>query len=484
MDYEAVIGLEVHAQLLTATKLFCGCSSRFGGEPNTRTCPVCLGMPGVLPVLNKRAVEFAIRASIALGCEIQDKSVFARKNYFYPDLPKGYQISMYERPFSTKGRLEIEVKGQKKTIGITRIHMEDDAGKLVHAGEFARAEFSFVDLNRTGTPLLEIVSEPDLRAPEEAVEYVKRLRNILVYIGVCDGNMQEGSLRCDANASVRARGETKFGTRTEIKNMNSFRNIERALAYEIERQTKLCQCGEQVVQETRLWDDEAGKTAGMRGKEEAHDYRYFPDPDLIPITVDQQWIEKVRGELPELPAGKKDRFVKDYGIPEYDAHLLTQDKTLADYFEDAIKEGAPAKWAANWIMTELLRELNAEEKTAGQSPVKPVQLAALFKLIDNGTISGKIGKSVFVQMYRTGREPGELVKEQGLTQVSDDAEIASMVEESIKENPKQLEQFLAGKDKLFGFFVGQVMNKSQGKANPGLVNKILAEKLSKLKEKA
>jgi len=484
MEYEAVIGLEVHAQLLTDSKLFCTCSTRFGAEPNTQTCPVCLGMPGVLPVLNKKAVEFAIRAALAMNCAIAEKSVFARKNYFYPDLPKGYQISMYERPFSTKGWLIIDAQGQKKKIGITRIHMEDDAGKLVHAGDFARAEFSYVDLNRTGVPLLEIVSEPDIRSPEEAAEYIRQLRNLLVYIGVCDGNMQEGSLRCDANVSVRPRGESRFGTRAELKNMNSFRNIQRALAYEIERQTRLCECGEAVVQETRLWDDASGKTMGMRGKEEAHDYRYFPDPDLIPIAVDRDWIEQVRKDLPELPGQKKDRFLKNYALPEYDAELLTQDKVLADYFESAIRQGAPPKWASNWIMTELLRELNAAEKSADQCPVTPEKLAGLHKLIEKGTISMKIAKSVFAEMYKTGKTAAAVVQEQGLVQLSDDSEILKMIDGALRENPKQLEQYLAGRDKLFGFFVGQIMKKSRGKANPGLVNKLLQEKLNKLKEKA
>jgi len=482
MEYEAVIGLEVHAQLLTDSKLFCSCSTRFGAAPNTQTCPVCLGMPGVLPVVNKKAIEFTMRAALAMHCTIAKKNVFARKNYFYPDLPKGYQISQYEFPLSKSGWIEIDLNGNKKKIGITRIHMEDDAGKLVHAGDFARAEHSYVDLNRTGVPLIEIVSEPDLRAPEEAAEYMRQLRNILVYLGVCDGNMQEGSLRCDANVSVRPQGSNKFGTRTELKNMNSFRHIQRALSYEIDRQIKLCECGEEVVQETRLWDEGGGKTIGMRGKEEAHDYRYFPDPDLIPMTIDNEWIESVRKSLPELPAQKKDRFIKNYGIPEYDAALLTQDKLLADYFEDVVKQGAPAKWASNWIMTELLRELNAEEKSAAECPVKPDQLAGLYRLIAGGTISGKIAKSVFADMYRTGKNAEDVVKEQGLTQLSDDAQIAKLVDEAIQESPKQVEQFLSGRDKLLGFFVGQVMKKSQGKANPQLVNKIVTDKLNRLKE--
>jgi aspartyl-tRNA(Asn)/glutamyl-tRNA(Gln) amidotransferase subunit B len=481
MEYEVVIGLEVHAQLLTDSKIFCGCSTKFGGEPNTQTCPVCLGMPGVLPVLNKKVVEFAMKTALAMGCTIAKRSIFARKNYFYPDLPKGYQISQYERPLAEHGCIEIEVNGARKRVGITRIHMEEDAGKLVHAGDFAHSACSYVDLNRTGVPLMEIVSEPDMRSPEEAAEYMKQLRNILVYLGVCDGNMQEGSLRCDANVSIMPKGSAKFGTRAELKNMNSFRNVARALAYEVERQTKLVESGGTVVQETRLWDEAAGKTVSMRSKEEAHDYRYFPDPDLIPIETSEEWIGKIRASLPELPAQKKERFMKEYGLPEYDAALLTQDKELADYLETVIKEGALAKWASNWIMGELLRELNAEEKTARQCPVKPEQLAGLYKLVENGQISSKIAKTVFSEMYKTGKSADEVVKEQGLTQVSDDSEIKKLVDDVIAENPKQLEQVLAGKDKLVGFFVGQIMKKSQGKANPQMVNDILAAKIKQLK---
>ena len=483
MDYEAVIGLEVHAQLLTDSKIFCSCSTKFGAEPNTHTCPVCLGMPGVLPVLNKKVVEYTLRTALAFNCKIARRSIFARKNYFYPDLPKGYQISQYELPIAENGWVEIEVDGKKKRIGIKRIHMEEDAGKLVHAGDFARADYSYVDFNRTGVPLIEIVSEPDIRSPEEAGEYMRQLRNILVYLEVCDGNMQEGSLRCDANVSVRPKGSSEFGTRTEIKNMNSFRNIQRALAYEIERQIKVLESGGEVVQETRLWDEASGKTIGMRGKEEAHDYRYFPDPDLIPLEIDDAWIERVKNSLPELPGEKKQRFIQQYQIPEYDAGILTQDKDLADYFEAVVKQGAPAKWTSNWIMSELLRELNAQERSARDCPVSPAQLARLYQLIEKGTISQKIAKSVFIEMYQTGKDPEQVVKEQGLEQVSDEGAIAQIIDEVLRENPKQVEQYLSGKEKVRGFFIGQVMKKTQGKANPQLVNKLLDEKLKQLKEK-
>ncbi len=482
MEYEAVIGLEVHAQLLTDSKIFCGCSTKFGGEPNTQTCPVCLGMPGVLPVLNRKVVEYALRTAVALNCAIAEKSVFARKNYFYPDLPKGYQISMFERPLAEHGWIELELAGGKKRIGITRIHMEEDAGKLVHSGEFARADYSYVDLNRTGVPLMEIVSEPDLRAPEEAAEYMRQLRSILVYLGVCDGNMQEGSLRCDANVSVMPKGSTKFGTRAELKNMNSFRNVQRALEYEIVRQKKVIESGGEVIQETRLWDDEMGKTGGMRGKEDAHDYRYLPDPDLIPLKVDEDWIGQIRQSLPELPGRKKGRFVLQYNIPEYDAGVLTQDQGLAEYFEAVIKAGAASKWASNWMMGELMRELNEQNKSAGDCPVKPEELAGLYRLIEKGAISSKIAKNVFLEMFRNGKSAEQVVREQGLTQVSDDSVIRKMIEEAIAENPKQLAEYLSGKDKMSGFFVGQVMKKSQGKANPQMVNQILAEALKKLKE--
>jgi aspartyl-tRNA(Asn)/glutamyl-tRNA(Gln) amidotransferase subunit B len=477
MDYEAVIGLEVHAQLLTRSKIFCGCSTEFGAPPNTHVCPVCLGMPGVLPVLNRQVAEFALRAGLALHCQIREKSLFARKNYFYPDLPKGYQISMFEAPLCEHGWLEIPADGKSKRVSIIRIHMEEDAGKLVHAGEFEDAAESFVDLNRAGVPLMEIVSGPDLRSPEEAAEYMRTLRNILVYLEVCDGNMEEGSLRCDANVSIRPRGEQKFGTRAELKNMNSFRHVEKALAFEIERQKRVLESGGKVVQETRLWNAEAGKTTSMRGKEESHDYRYFPDPDLVPLVVDRDWIERVRSGLPELPEQKRARFIAQYGLPEYDAGVLTAEKALADYFEATVKAGVEPKPASNWIMAELLRELKEDERDLRDCPVKPNQLADLIQLIHAGTISGKIAKSVFVEMFKTGRDPAAIVEEKGLKQVTDTAAIEQAIDEVIAKNPTQLEQYRAGKVKVFGFFVGQVMKATSGKANPELVNELLKKKL-------
>jgi len=479
MDYEAVIGLEVHAQLLTRSKIFCNCSTEFGAPPNTHVCPVCLGMPGVLPALNRQAVEFAIRTGLALHCQIKPKSLWARKNYFYPDLPKGYQISMFEAPLCENGWLEIAGNGGTRRVSIIRIHLEEDAGKLVHAGEFEDAAESFVDLNRAGVPLMEIVSGPDLRAPEEAAEYMRALRNILVYLDVCDGNMEQGSLRCDANVSLRPRGDRKFGTRTELKNMNSFRHVEKALAYEIERQKRVLDSGGAVVQETRLWNAEEGKTFGMRGKEESHDYRYFPDPDLLPLQVDEEWIERVRQNLPELPEQKKARLAAAHGLPESDAGVLTADKRLADYFEAVVRAGVEPKPAANWIMAELLRELKNDERDVRQCPVQPAQLAALIKLIAAEIISGKIAKTVFAEMYRSGKDPEAIVKEQGLVQVTDTASIEKAIAEVIAANPKQLEQYRSGKTKVFGFFVGQVMKAFSGKANPELVNQLLRKKLDR-----
>jgi aspartyl-tRNA(Asn)/glutamyl-tRNA(Gln) amidotransferase subunit B len=438
-------------------------------------------MPGVLPVLNRRAVEFAIRTGLALHCRIQPRSLWARKQYFYPDLPKGYQISMFEAPLCEQGWLEIgsDPAGKRGTrrVSIIRIHLEEDAGKLVHAGEFEDAAESFVDLNRAGVPLMEIVSGPDLRAPAEAADYMRALRNILVYLDVCDGNMQEGSLRCDANVSLRPRGEEKLGTRAELKNMNSFRHVEKALAFEIERQRRVLEAGGTVVQETRLWSAEEGKTLGMRGKEESHDYRYFPDPDLLPLEVDEAWVARVRAELPELPEQKKARFISAYGLPEYDAGVLTADKFLADYFEAVVSAGVESKPASNWIMAELLRELNNDERELRECPVKPGQLADLLKLIGRGTISGKIAKTVFAEMYKTGRDPAAIVQAQGLVQVTDTGAIEKAIDEVIAKNPAQLDQYRAGKTKVFGFFVGQVMKATSGKANPELVNELLKKKL-------
>lgn len=470
MDFETVIGLEVHAQLLTDSKIFCGCSTAFGASPNTHVCPVCLGMPGVLPVLNQGVVEFAIRAGLATNCTIKPRSIWARKNYFYPDLPKGYQVSQYELPVCEHGWLEVEAGGQARRIGITRIHMEEDAGKLVHdPGQ----PVSYVDLNRTGTPLLEIVSEPDMRAPEEAAAYLKALRDILVYLGVCDGNMEEGSFRCDANVSLRPRGQAELGTRTELKNMNSFRNVARALEYEVRRQAAILDEGGQVVQQTRLWDAGAGKTVAMRGKEEAHDYRYFPDPDLLPLEIDEAWVERVRAELPELPAAKRARLAEQYGLPAYDAEVLTASRALADYFEASAAAGAPAKAASNWLMSEVAGRLNAEGLDITQCPVPPQGLAKLLVMVDEGAISGKIAKEVFGEMWAGGGEPEAIVEAKGLKQVSDTGELEAVLAGIIEANPKEAEAYRGGKKKLMGFFVGQVMKATKGQANPKVVNDLV-----------
>ncbi|MEW5949717.1 MAG: Asp-tRNA(Asn)/Glu-tRNA(Gln) amidotransferase subunit GatB [Thermodesulfobacteriota bacterium] len=474
--FESVMGLEVHAQLLTDSKIFCNCSTAFGAPPNTHTCPVCLGMPGVLPVLNKKVVDYALKMALATHCRVAPFSRFARKNYFYPDLPKGYQISQYELPIAENGHIEIGLDGQTKRIGITRIHMEEDAGKLIHD---ASAPTSYVDFNRTGVPLIEIVSEPDIRTPEEAVEYLKTLRNILRYLGICDGNMEEGSFRCDANVSMRPEGTKTFGIRTEIKNMNSFRHVQKALEYEIRRQTALLLDGKEVIQETRLWDTTKGITVSMRGKEEAHDYRYFPDPDLVPLVIDEKWIEEVRAGLPELPDAKQLRFVQEYGLPEYDASVLTVSKSLADYFEDCVRIYQKPKAISNWMMSELLRELKRDEREIEECPVPPGHLAGMLKMMDNGVISGKIAKTVFEEMYATGRDPEAIVKEKGLVQVTDAAEIEKVVEAVLAAHPEAVKDYKKGKAKLLGFFVGEVMKKTKGKANPGLVNEILTGMLRK-----
>jgi len=474
MKYEAVIGLEVHAQMLTETKVFCGCSTKFGSGPNTQTCEICIGMPGVLPVLNKKALEYAIRTGLATNCTISSYSRFARKNYFYPDLPKGYQISQYEHPICEHGFIEVVVDGENRRIGITRIHMEEDAGKNIHEGG---GNYSFVDLNRAGVPLMEIVSEPDIRSPKEASEYMKKLRAILRYLGVCDGNMEEGSLRCDANVSVRPLGQKEFGTRAEVKNINSFRFVEKAVEYEIKRQIKVIDEGGKIVQETRLWDSARGITESMRSKEEAHDYRYFPEPDLVPIIAERKWIDEIRVGLPELPDVKKKRFVSGYGIPEYDADLLTTEKTVADWFEDAVKSGGQAKSVSNWIMGDLMRFLNEENKSLEECPLRPAQLAEMLKLVDKGTISGKIAKTVFEEMYRTGKDAGDIVKEKGLVQISDESAIEKAVDEAIAGHPQEVERFRAGDEKLLGFFVGQVMKATKGKANPKMLNELLKKKL-------
>lgn len=474
MKYEAVIGLEVHAQMLTETKVFCGCSTKFGSGPNTQTCEICVGMPGVLPVLNKKALEFAIRTGLATNCTISSYSRFARKNYFYPDLPKGYQISQYEHPICELGFIDVVVDGETRRIGITRIHMEEDAGKNIHEGG---GNYSFVDLNRAGVPLMEIVSEPDIRSPKEASEYMKKLRAILRYLGVCDGNMEEGSLRCDANVSVRPVGQKEFGTRAEVKNINSFRFVEKAVEYEIKRQIKVVEEGGKIVQETRLWDSARGITESMRSKEEAHDYRYFPEPDLVPIIAERKWIDEIRAGLPELPDARKGRFVSEYGIPEYDADLLTAEKTVAAWFEDAVKAGGQAKAVSNWMMGDLMRLLNEENTSLEECPMKPAQLAEMLKLVEKGTISGKIAKTVFEEMYRTGKDAGEIVKEKGLVQISDESEIEKAVDEVIAGHPQEAGRYRAGEEKLLGFFAGQVMKSTKGKANPQMLNELLKKKL-------
>ena len=477
MDFEPVIGLEVHAQLKTKSKIFCGCSTVFGAPPNTNTCQVCLGMPGVLPVLNKKVVEYTIKMALATHCTITSPNRFARKNYFYPDLPKGYQISQFELPIAEHGWLEVEDDGRTKRIGITRIHMEEDAGKLIHD---VHKPLSYVDLNRTGVPLMEIVSEPDIRSPEEATAYLKKLHAILRYLDICDGNMQEGSFRCDANISLRPVGREKFGIRTELKNMNSFRNVQRALEYEIRRQRDILLDGGEVVQETLLWDADRNVTNSMRGKEEAHDYRYFPDPDLIPVVIDENWIENTRKTLPELPDERRQRFISALGMPEYDAEVLTSSKDLADYFEAALEVYPQAKKLSNWMMTELMRELKGEDSIDIEGcPITPQNLGLLLAMIDKGTISGKIAKAVFMDMLASGKDPETLVKEKNLVQVSDEGELLAIVREIIAANPGQVAEYRAGKTKLMGYFVGQLMQKTKGRANPKLANQLLSQELGK-----
>ena len=474
MVYEPVIGLEVHAQLRTKTKIFCGCSTSFGAPPNTHTCPVCLGMPGVLPVLNKKVVEYTLRMALATDCNISQNSRFARKNYFYPDLPKGYQISQYEQPIAQNGYVDIEIEGEKKRIGITRIHMEEDAGKLSHDPD---RPLSMVDFNRTGVPLIEIVSEPDIGSPEEAGEYLRQLRAIVRYLGICDGNMEEGSFRCDANVSIKPRGSDTLGTRTELKNLNSFKHVEKALAFEIDRQKDILADGGRVVQETRLWDPDKNRTTSMRSKEEAPDYRYFPDPDLLPLVIDDEWIEAVRKTLPELPDIKKRRFVDEYQLPAYDAGVLTSSRELADYFEQCLKTFPDPKQVSNWIMGSLLGLLNTQGKSIAESPILAQDLAQLLKLIADGVISGKIAKTVFDEMAQSQRPPKEIVAEKGLVQVTDETAIEAVVIEVLARSAKEVEAYKSGKTKLMGYFVGQVMQATKGKANPKIVNQLLKAKL-------
>src|SRR5438128_311957 len=476
--YEAVIGLEVHAQLLTKTKIFCGCSTQFGDAPNANTCPVCLGLPGTLPVLNKRAVELAMQAALALNCTVHEHSRFARKNYFYPDLPKGYQISQYELPLATGGHIEIEIGGAKKRIGITRLHLEEDAAKNLHEGFSQSATKAYIDYNRCGTPLSEIVSQPDMRTPEEAYAYLTTLRQIMLYTGVSDCNMEEGSLRCDANVSVRPRGSKEFGTKVEVKNLNSFRFLQKALEYEMERHIGVLESGGRLFQETRLWNQAEGRTVSMRSKEKAHDYRYFPEPDLLPIHISSAWREEVRRSLPELPEAKRARFVAAYSITPYDAEVLTSTQSLADYFEAVVKAGALGKAAANWMQTELLRGLKDSGKEISASPVSPAALAELVKLLESGKITGAVAKKVFAAMFESGRTAAEIVAAEGLgAQVSDTA-IEQAAREVIAKNPDNVAKFKSGNEGVFKFFVGQVMKATRGQANPQAVNDILRKLLS------
>jgi aspartyl-tRNA(Asn)/glutamyl-tRNA(Gln) amidotransferase subunit B len=477
MDFEPVIGLEIHAQLLTASKIFCGCSAAFGAEPNTHVCPVCLGIPGALPVLNRAAVDYAIRAALALGCTIQETSIFARKNYFYPDLPKGYQISQYEHPLATGGVVELSSGAETRRVGITRVHMEEDAGKSLHEGFADSDRKTYVDFNRSGVPLIEIVTEPDLRSAADAAEFFTRLRTMLVWLGVNDGNMEEGSLRCDANVSVRPRGTAVLGTKAEVKNLNSFRFLQKALEHEIERQVERVTGGERVVQETRLWDAAAGRTVSMRSKEEAHDYRYFPEPDLPPVLVDAERRQRIRSAMPELPDARRRRFVEEYALPEYDAGQLTQSRALAEYFEAAVAAGAPAKAASNWIMGELARKLKEQALDVGSSPLRPERLAGLIGLIEKGTISGSMAKDVFDRMFSSNQPAEAIVAEEGLAQIDDESQIVVLISEVLAKNADAVVQYRGGKTSTFGFLVGQVMKAAGGKANPRRVNELLTRTL-------
>lgn len=477
--YEAVIGLEVHAQLLTDTKAFCGCSTRFGNAPNSNVCPVCLGHPGVLPVLNKKVVEFTVLMGLATNCTINKHSVFARKNYFYPDLPKGYQISQYEEPICENGYLTVKLSdGTNKKIRIKRIHMEEDAGKSIHD----QSEYTLIDVNRCGVPLIEIVTEPDINSPEEAYKYLTKIKQIVQYLDICDGNMEEGSLRCDANVSVRLKGEKNLGVKTEIKNMNSFRNVERALQYEIERQIELIEDGEEVIQQTLLWNADLNEAFPMRSKEEAHDYRYFPDPDLLPVIVDEPWKENIAKSMPELPDIKLQRFIQQYNLPDYDSDILTQTKAVADYYEKVVSVTDDFKSASNWIMTDVLGYLNENKIEIIQFPISAKNLGKLINLISQGIISSKIAKEVFQIMLKSDDNPERIVKEKNLIQISDEGEIIKIIHEVLEKNKNQIDEYLSGKEKVFGFFIGQIMRESKGKANPQLVNQLLKSELEKYRK--
>ncbi|MBS3811228.1 MAG: Asp-tRNA(Asn)/Glu-tRNA(Gln) amidotransferase subunit GatB [Halanaerobiales bacterium] len=475
--YETIIGLEVHTQLDTKSKIFCSCSTEFGSEPNTNTCPVCLGLPGTLPVLNKKAVDYLIITGLALNCEIAFYSKFDRKNYFYPDLPKAYQISQFDLPLAKNGYIKVETEEGIHRIGITRIHLEEDAGKLIHEGSIDQSSGSLVDYNRTGVPLAEIVSEPDIRTPEQAREYLNYLKKTLEYLKVSDCNMEEGSLRCDANISLRLHGNKKFGTKVELKNMNSFKAIEKALAYEQKRQRKMLENDKKIVQETRTWDENKSKTISMRGKEEANDYRYFPEPDLVPLEIDEKWKKDIEERLPELPAVKRKRFIDEYNLPEYDADVITDSRDLADLFENSVSEYKDAKVVSNWIMGEFLRLINEEKTAIEDTKITGQLLAKMLKMIDQDIISSKIAKTVFEEMFYTGKDPEEIVKEKGLKQISDQGELESLVEKIIDENPSVIDDIKNGKDKAVGYLVGQVMKETKGKANPQMVNKMFKEKI-------
>ena len=481
MKYEAVIGLEVHTELQTTTKIFCGCKTSFGAEPNTNVCPVCLGLPGVLPVLNKRVLEFAVRAGLALNCEISRFSKFDRKNYYYPDLPKNFQTSQFDLPICERGHLDIEVNGEKKQIRITRAHMEEDAGKLVHHGtSITDSDYSLVDYNRTGTPLLEIVTEPDMRSAKEAVAYLEKMRAILQYVGISDCRMEEGSLRCDANVSVRPVGQKELGTKTEIKNINSFKGVEKAIEYEALRQAEILEDGGKIIQETRTWDEKEGVTKSMRTKEEANDYRYFPEPDLAPFTVSEEYIEDIRKTLPELPDERRERYIANFGLSSTDAQYMTNDKDTSDYFEKVVAAGADPKASVNWIMGEFASQLSNAGIEIAKAPVTPENLAKLLALIAKGTISGKIAKKVFAEMWKDGADPEEIVKAQGLVQISDTGALKELVVKVIANNPKAVEDFKAGKKKAVGALVGQIMKETKGKANPKVINELLNDELKKL----